>query len=213
MVQWFISIFQPEQIFWTISWVRQYFFSQKFGKHGYLQLTVYIGHVSTIKAILFHKGVREGIKYYKGVNPHHVCGTLAKYGEKNIVSAKKYRIYQCELWSSAPNTCLLLLLFSHTALSSSLVGGKVFTTKYRFHTQNHTYKENFLSQYQSYITSSSTWRGLKHATLLQYLSAIDALLRMHSCLSHHLYYPSTAGPLTSYKHHDYNFYLLSSPPQ
>ena len=81
----------------SISWVRQYFFSQKFGKHGYLQLTVYIGHVSTIKAILFHKGVREGIKYFKGVNPHHVCGTLAKYGEKNIVSAKKYRIYQCEL--------------------------------------------------------------------------------------------------------------------
>ena len=71
-----------------MSWVGQYFFFQKFGQHGYLQLTVFIGHVSTIKAILFHKGVREGIKYYKGVNQHPICGTLAKYGKRNIVSAK-----------------------------------------------------------------------------------------------------------------------------
>ena len=63
--------------------------NQKFGKHGCLQLTVYIGHVSTIKAILFRKGGREGIKYYKGVNQHPICGTLAKYGiKRNIVSAK-----------------------------------------------------------------------------------------------------------------------------
>ena len=48
-------------------------------------------------AILFRKGGREGIKYYKGVNLHPVSGTIAKYGKRNIVSAKKYKIDQCEL--------------------------------------------------------------------------------------------------------------------